>query len=252
MGAGLVLALLPGALAAAVLAHFSCQRPQPWESGAVTNVSVAASLINGLRLAPGEIFSFNDALTPGLGRFVDGTSYAAGRVVHSNGGGICQVSSCLYNAVVLAGLQVLERANHSLYDPSTAYVPAGRDAMVTRSGHSDFRFRNSTAHALTLEVRAQGGKVDVVLQGRQRHPRQRWIEADVVERLPKAVLLRPVSDLAPGARRLLRPGFDGLVVSTRICWLDPRGLTRSAALGRDCYMRVNEIWAVGPAPGGQP
>ena len=128
----------------------------------------------------------------------------------------------------------------------------GRDAMVSRSSHSDFRFRNSTAHALTLVVQAQGGLVTVALLGRQRHPRRRWIEADVVQRLPKAVLQRPRPGLAPGARQLLRPGFDGLVVATRVCWLDAHGLTRSAALGRDHYMRVDEIWAVGPEPGGQP
>ena len=229
----LALAVVAGPLAARELASFSCERPRPWEAGALTNVSLAAALIDGVQLAPGEAFSFNAAMRQGDGRFVDGTSYASGRVVSSDGGGICQVSSCLYNAVVLAGLEVLERANHSLYDPAEAYVPAGRDAMVSRAGHSDFRFRNSTAAPLRVQARADGGRVTVALLGSQRHPRARWIEAREVERTAKAVVERPDAALAPGLRRRLRPGFDGLVVSSRVCWLDADGVTRSAALGRD-------------------
>jgi|GEM_PF-3314588 vancomycin resistance protein YoaR len=247
-----MLAMLAGPLAARELASFSCERPQPWEPGAVTNVSVAAALIDGRELLPGQEFSFNAAMDGGLGRFVDATSYAAGRVVSSDGGGICQVSSCLYNAVVLAGLEVLERANHSLYDPAAAYVPAGRDAMVSRAGHSDFRFRNSTAAPLRLRAQAQGGKVTVALMGRQRHPRQRWVETQLLQRLPKAVQEVPSPGLAAGQRRQLRPGFDGLVVVSRVCWLDAQGVTRSASLGRDAYRKVDERWAVAAAPGGEP
>jgi vancomycin resistance protein YoaR len=246
------LAVLAAPLAGRELGAFSCERPRPWEPGALVNVSVAASLIDGAELAPGADFSFNDAMRRGDRLFVEGTSYAAGRLVSTDGGGICQVSSCLYNAAVLAGLEVLERSNHSLYDPAEAYVPAGRDAMVSQAGHSDFRFRNSTAAPLRIQASAQGGRVTVALLGAQRHPRQRWIEAREVAREPKAVLERPDPALAPGQRRRLRPGFDGLVVSSRVCWLDARGLTRSAALGRDVYMRVDERWAVGPAQGGQP
>src|SRR5262245_33061199 len=74
------------------LGAYECTRPEPWERGALKNVSIAAGLINGLVLAPGEKFSFNGAMEPGLDRFVEGTSYASGRVVTSDGGGICQVS----------------------------------------------------------------------------------------------------------------------------------------------------------------
>jgi vancomycin resistance protein YoaR len=248
----LVLALLAHGLSAAELGAYSCERPRPWEPGALVNVSVAASLIDGRSLAPGEVFSFNDCMETGLDHFVSGTSYADGRKVRSDGGGICQVSSCLYNAVLLSGLEVLERANHSLYDPAEAYVPAGRDAMVTRQGHSDFKFRNSTAAPLGIHAWAEGGKVSVQLQGRQRHPRRRWLETVLIQRDPMARRSAPDPSLAPGQRLLLRQGFDGLKVESRLCWAGPGGLTRCATLAVDQYLKVDERWAEGPAPGGKP
>lgn len=248
----LTLGLLGAPLAArglpAPLSEFSCTRPAPWESGSVMNVSIAAGLIDGTVLQPDAVFSFNDAMEPGLDRFVEGTSYASGRVVTSDGGGICQVSTGLYNAVVLAGLEVVERHTHSLYDPRGAYVPAGRDAMVTRVGGADFRFRNSTAAPLTLQASAEGGILHVRLQGRQRVRKQRWIETTVLEQRPMGLVQAVDERLGPGERELKRRGFDGLRVRSRVCWADAHGLTHCASLGVDEYMKVNERWKVGPAP----
>jgi vancomycin resistance protein YoaR len=250
---GLLLLLLvlaaPAAATAAgkpILSRFVCERPKPWEQGALTNVSVAAGLIDGLVLRPGQAFSFNEAMEPGLDRFVEGTSYASGRVVTSDGGGICQVSTGLYNAVLLAGLEVLERNNHSLYDPRAAYVPAGRDAMVTRVGHADFRFRNSTAAPLTIHARAVDGSLDIRLEGRQRRHKDRWVELETVERRPFELLQVQDPDLPAGERKLKRRGFDGLRVRSKVCWLDAAGLTRCASLGVSDYMKVNEVWRVAP------
>lgn len=250
----LLLALLglPALAPAMVLGAYTCERPQPWEEGAITNVGIAAGLIDGKVLQPGEAFSFNQAMETGLDRFVEGTSYANGLVVSSDGGGICQVSSGLYNAVLLAGLEVLERGTHSLYDPAAAYVPAGHDAMVTRSGHSDFRFRNSTAAPLTIAAHAEGGKLEVRLLGRQRRPRHRWVESQLLQTLPKQLRQVPDPALAPGERRLKRKGFDGLVVKSRLCYADAQGVTHCAGLGTDRYMKVDERWAVGPGTEGKP
>lgn len=252
----LILFALASPLAAAKgqLSQYSCTRPEPWEAGALKNVAIAAQLIHGRVLAPGEGFSFNDAMEPGLQRFVEGTSYASGRVVTSDGGGICQVSSGLYNAVVLAGLEVLERHTHSLYDPRAAYVPAGRDAMVTRVGKADFRFRNSTLRPLTIQAKVEGGRLDISLQGRQRRPRQRWIETETLETRPMELQQLEDAALAPGERKLLRRGFDGLKVRSRVCFVDSAGQTRCASLGTDRYMKVNERWKVGvsaAAPSGE-
>lgn len=237
-------ALLGRGAFGAELARFRCERPQPWEQGALRNVSAAAALIDGAVIAPGAVFSFNAAVASGRANFVEGTSFLAGREVRSVGGGICQVSSALYNAVLLAGLEVQERANHSLYDPAEAYVEPGRDAMVSVEGGSDFRFRNSTAHPLTLSARADGGAVEVAVFGVQRHARKRWISTEIVARDPARDLTRSASALAPGERRRVRPGFDGLTVRVSLC-AAASGETQCTGVSLDHYARVDGLWRVG-------
>jgi vancomycin resistance protein YoaR len=226
----LTLALGLASLAGAQeLGRFTCERPKPWEAGALRNVSVAAALVDSLVLPPGAVFSFNQTMRAGDGRFVRGTSFLGGREIKSVGGGICQVSSGLYNAALLAGLDIVERSSHSLYDPREAYVPPGRDAMVSRESRSDFRFRNSTAADLTIEATAVGGRLTVVLLGTQRAPRRRWISATVLRRRPAGVAEILSTALAPGRCRRLRTGFDGMSVASRLCWAGPgRGSLRKS------------------------
>lgn len=246
LASALVLVLGPASTAASEeLGRFSCERPRPWEAGALHNVSVAAGLVDSVVLAPGAVFSFNQAMRAPGGRFVEGTSFLGGREVKSRGGGICQVSSGLYNAALLAGLEVLERSGHSLYEPSEAYVPPGRDAMVSREGHSDFRFRNSTGEPLTIQARAAGGLLTVSLLGHERRPRTRWIETTVLRRSPAGLRQVGSAALDFGRCSLLHKGFEGLTVSSRLCWTGPDSVTRCAELGLDRYERVDEVWLVG-------
>jgi vancomycin resistance protein YoaR len=251
-GALILLALgLASSAGAQELGRFTCERPRPWEAGALRNVSVAAALVDSLVLPPGAVFSFNQTMRAGDGRFVRGTSFLGGREIKSVGGGICQVSSGLYNAALLAGLEILERSPHSFYDPREAYVPPGRDAMVSRQSHSDFRFRNSTASDLTIEAMAAGGRLTVLLLGTQRAPRRRWVDARVLRRRPAGAVEVLSTALAPGQCRRLSVGFDGMTVASRLCWAGPGAETRCADLGVDRYEKVDEVWLVG-APDGKP
>ena len=236
----LILAL-SAPLGAQELARFSCQRPAPLESGAVTNAGIASELVNGITLKPGEAFSFNHAMSAGLDRFVEGTAYASGKVIRSEGGGVCQVSAAIYNAALLAGLEVLERHSHSVYDPLTAYVPAGRDAAISRSVGADLRFRNSTVAPLSLSVSAKDGQVEVVLLGRQRHPRKRWIETQELSREAHGVRHRVKEGLAAGQEELRQKGFDGLRVKRRLCRENAEGQSECESLGVDDYMMVTAV-----------
>jgi vancomycin resistance protein YoaR len=232
------------ALKAQELARFSCQRPDPIEAGAATNAAIACSLVDGRVLGPGEIFSFNRSMTPGLSRFVEGTAYSNGKVLRSKGGGVCQVTAALYNAALLAGLPILERYSHSVYDPLTAYVPPGRDCAISRTNGADFRFRNSTAAALTISAKAENGRVEVTFDGEDKDPRARWIVTQELARDRHKVILRAKHAMAPGTRRLVQKGFDGLRLRRQICTGGPNGLTECASLGPDDYMRMSEIWEV--------
>ena len=121
-------------------------------SGAARSANVAngCSLINGTTIYPGEEFSVLDTITPfteANGYFPAG-SYLNGLVVESVGGGICQVSTTLYNAVLLAELEVTERHNHSMI---VTYVEPSADAAIAESGGKNFKFVNSTQAPIYIE-----------------------------------------------------------------------------------------------------
>lgn len=117
-------------------------------SGRKYNVEKAAGLVNGTKLEPGESASINDILGPRIsGR---GWQYATailnGEHVQELGGGVCQVSSTLYNALLMADVTILQRSPHS--EPST-YVPIGRDATISTGG-PDLVFRNDDDHPIFI------------------------------------------------------------------------------------------------------
>ena len=112
-------------------------------SGRVHNVKTGAELINGTVVQPGEIFSTNECLGPrtkAAGIWKMAPAIAGGRIVQGLGGGVCQVSTTLLNAVLRADLEIVQWVHHSI--PSS-YVPIGCDATISTTG-PDFRFKNNT------------------------------------------------------------------------------------------------------------
>ena len=88
-------------------------------------------------------------------------SYSGGKVIQTYGGGICQVSSTLFAAVLYADLEIVQRTNHSL---TVGYLPLGMDAAVSW-GTLDFRFRNNTDYPIRLSVTYEKGNIDVEILG---------------------------------------------------------------------------------------
>lgn len=114
------------------------------------NVTNGTRLINGAVVYPGDEFSTYELVSPytvANGYYPAG-SYVAGRVVDSLGGGICQVSTTLYNAVLLAELEITERHNHSMI---VNYVSPSADAAIAESAGKDFRFKNNTDYPIYVE-----------------------------------------------------------------------------------------------------
>lgn len=127
------------------------------------NIALAAGKLNGSLVKPNGIFSFND--TVGLRTATAGYKVAGvildGQLADGIGGGVCQVSSTLYNAVLLAGLTPTARTSHAL--PS-AYCPPGLDATVA-DGQIDLQFRNQLAHSVYLLTSADGHTLTVYILG---------------------------------------------------------------------------------------
>lgn len=128
-----------------------------------TNLVLATSKINGTVLMPGEMFSFNDVVgerTIEAG-YKNAAIFINGQVEDGLAGGICQISSTLYDAVVGANLQIAERHNHSKL---TSYLPGGKDATVVW-GRYDFQFVNSREYPVKIEMSVQNGEVLVAIYG---------------------------------------------------------------------------------------
>ena len=120
-----------------------------------TNLQLASSKINGTVLMPGETFSYNQVVgerTISAG-YKEAPIYVSGEVVDGLGGGICQITSTLYNAVLYANLEIVERSNHQ-FVPS--YVTASRDATVVY-GSIDFKFKNNRNYPIKILCSVSGG-----------------------------------------------------------------------------------------------
>lgn len=151
-----------------------------------TNVANGCRLVNGTTLYPGEEFSMYDHIKPFSvenGYRMAG-SYANGLVVESLGGGICQVSTTLYNAVIRAELEIVERNNHSMI---VSYVPASADAAIAESAGKDFRFKNNTEHPIYIEGFCTDEKRIVFnIYGKETRPVNRTVEfeSEVLQTIP--------------------------------------------------------------------
>ena len=130
-----------------------------------SNVATAAGRINGTVLEPGETFSTIKVIkdrTEANG-YKSAPEYSSGKVVSGIGGGVCQVSTTLYNAVLNAELKVVERSPHSMV---VAYVPVSRDAAIS-GDYKDFKFKNSTDYPIYIMGSASGGILSFRVYGHE-------------------------------------------------------------------------------------
>ena len=128
-----------------------------------TNLKIACQKINGKVILSGDTFSYNKALgarTAAAG-YKNGKIYSGGQVVDGIGGGICQISSTLYNSVLLADLEIVERRNHQFV---TSYVGPGRDATVVY-GLTDFKFKNTRQYPVRISASARNGIATISIYG---------------------------------------------------------------------------------------
>jgi vancomycin resistance protein YoaR len=185
------------------------------------NIQLACEAIDGLVLLPGDVFSYNDVVGPRSERagFRTAPVIIRGELVPGTGGGICQVSSTLYNAALLADLRIVRRSHHQF---PVHYVPPGRDATVAY-GSLDLRFANSLSHPVALDVKSVGSRVIVNVLG--------WGESKRVVKLvnSRVTWTRP---RVPASGGRPRPGKR--VTVTRVVQLAD-GTVRREVVSRDVY-----------------
>ena len=145
-----------------ILAKFST-RYDSSNTNRATNLDLAAKAIDGTVLLPGERFSFNSIVGPttaAKGYKLAG-AYSAGELVENYGGGICQVSSTIYDTALYANLKIVERYNHSSV---VSYLDPGLDATISY-GSKDLKFVNSRNYAIKINARATNGIFEVEIKG---------------------------------------------------------------------------------------
>lgn len=210
------------------------------------NIILSSAKLNGLVLMPGEEFSYNQAVgqrTRAAG-FREAGAYSNGKVVQEVGGGICQVSSTLYNAVLYANLEIVERTNH-YFNPG--YVKAGLDATVSWGG-PDFRFRNNRNYPIRIVTDTSGNKLKVYIYGLKTDDDCTVVlDPRYISSVPYKTTYQNDASLATGETRVISSGSNGCKTATYKYVYDKNGtLISSECISRDTYSPHNKVVAVGP------
>ena len=205
-----------------------------------TNLRLACEKINGVVVLAGEIFSYNNTLGPrtAAAGYKNAKIYENGAVVDGLGGGICQISSTLYNTVLLANLEIVERRNHQFV---TSYVPAGRDATVVY-GATDFKFKNTRTYPVRIIASAQNGIATVSIYGIKEENEYTFkFTTKTVATIPFATQYIEDSSLTVGTEQVKQKGTNGLKVETYITKMLNGKAISTTLLSRDTYNAMTRI-----------
>lgn len=212
------------------------------EKNRSANLVSAAKALDRKVIRPGETFSFNNTVGPresGTG-YKDAYVIVNGEYVQGIGGGVCQVSSTLYNAVLLGDLKVVERMPHAV---AVSYVAVGQDATVNYP-NIDFKFQNNTPNLLYLRSEVKDGILTFRIWGKKTDKSVR-IERQVEKEINYKTEKRPDSKLASGRVVQEQKGAKGIIVNTWKVVRDGTGKETKQFLSRDIYAPTNRILRIG-------
>lgn len=208
------------------------------------NVTAAALSLNDTLLQPGEVFEYGKIVAKAEKEhgYKEAPVILKGKLTPGIGGGICQVSSTLYNAALLAGLEIVERRNHSL---PVSYLPRGLDATFA-DGYVNFKFRNSTGKQLLIRTVVADKTVTVKLFGTMDERVSYKTEtAQVKVNSPKTVYVAD-SSVALGKQSVLQKGENGYVVEAFLVKLIDGKTAERKKLSKDTYRTQDTMIAVHP------
>ena len=211
----------------------------------VVNLKLAASRMDNIIIRPGQIFSFNEFVgerTLAAG-FMKAPVILRGKLVDGIAGGICQVTSTLYNSVLLADLKIEKRYPHSIYDPEWAYTPPGFDAAVAYP-YKDFVFSNNKSYNILMRFRFEEDKLTSEIMGRENLPYEVELVTGKVEKIPFSVKRQNSDKLNRGEEKIVQPGVDGYKAQSILIRKYP-GNEERCVLSSDRYLKYDEIIKIG-------
>ena len=205
-----------------------------------TNLQLACNKINGKVVMPNETFSYNKTLgarTAAAG-YKNAKVYEAGQVVDGIGGGICQISTTLYNAVLRANLEIVERRNHQFV---TSYVEAGMDATVVY-GMTDFKFKNTRKYPVKIIASAKNGVATVSLYGIKESEEYTFSFRTVtVSTIPTSTKYIDDATLPAGTEKVKQKGANGKKTETYMTKMLNGKIVETKILSRDTYDAMQRI-----------
>jgi vancomycin resistance protein YoaR len=216
--------------------------------GRVRNIARASEQLNGRLVRPGEVFTYNAVIAPvnGDNGYHKAPVIIGDQLVDDYGGGVCQVSTTLYGAALLAGLEIVERHPHS---KPVKYVSPGLDATVVEDV-IDFKFRNnmgSSVYIISTAVKDKGF-VKVVIAGKKEGNAFYRIEPQVKTIAP-GIVLKSNPGLKRGQSRVLEggsPGFEASVYRVTVNGVDEE---KRELISKDYYQPEPKIVEVGVTQG---
>ena len=214
------------------------------DTNRTTNLKLSAGKINGTVLLPGDEFSYNKVVgerTIEAGYKMAAT-FSGGKVVDGLGGGICQISSTLYDAVVMANLDVTVRRNHQFV---TSYLPGGKDATVVW-GSQDVKFVNSRKYPVRITATVSGGVATVQVWGvKEEVEYDITIETKKTATIPYTTQYVKDSTLPKGTQKVVQNGNNGSKYEAyKVMRLNGEVVSRTL-LSKDTYNAKNKIVKIG-------
>ena len=205
-----------------------------------TNLKLACQKLNNQVVLAGATFSYNSTLgerTIAAG-YKNAKIYSNGQVVDGLGGGICQISSTLYNAVVDANLGIVERRNHQFV---TSYVPAGKDATVVY-GMTDFKFKNTRKYPIKIVATAQNGIATISIYGNKEEVEYDvTLEVKQLSTIPTTTQYVEDSSLPVGTEKVKQVGANGVKTETYLVKSLNGKVVSRELISRDTYNAMPKI-----------
>ena len=207
------------------------------------NVSVAARAFDELLILPGHEVSFNNVVGP---RSTE-AGYKNAPVIINNefvdgpGGGVCQVSTTLYNCILLANLDIIERSSHSL---PVSYVPIGRDATVVYDA-IDMQFRNNTDSYLYIKSYISGGQLTIKIYGNTNFKRDVTVSSWITQEIEPQVVYETDASLPKGVEVVKQEGSKGFIATAERVVRYKGVVAKREILPSSDYNPINKIIVVG-------
>ncbi|MCR3956465.1 MAG: VanW family protein [Gudongella sp.] len=216
-------------------------------AGRSHNIRLSAESFDGMLVMPGQEVSYNKTTGPrqaSLG-YREAPVIQNGELIPGMGGGVCQTSTTLYNALLLADMTIVERSPHSI---PPAYVPRGTDAAVA-TGYLDLIFRNDFDYPVLIDSRVEGTRVYFYIYGdRENRDYSVRITTSHISTIPYKVHENLDGALTPGTRELVQEGRNGYKVNSFKSIVKNGEIVSTEQLSHDYYRERDFIYKIGPEP----